>query len=240
VVEEVTPVDYCVPVHVSSAAGCIASVSIGGYSRSSSCTGYSFTEAGPVLAAGSSYSVVLTPSNSSSRFFWRIWVDFNSDGDFDDAGEQLVTINNKKGTGTATLVIPAQATGTTRMRITVRANASPSPCDDSFSGEVEDYQVTFGAGAPGMKVFDLQSATDQGEGALVVYPNPTRDQLNIRVNDWNSSCRMVIYNLNGQAILTQMLSSSSTTLDAGSWPKGMYLILVFTQDKILKERVVVE
>ncbi|MFO7616041.1 MAG: GEVED domain-containing protein, partial [Bacteroidales bacterium] len=239
-VEEATPVDYCEPVNVNSEGGCINTISIGTFSASGSCNGYSLTQSGPALAPGKSYSVTLTPSNSTARYFWRIWIDFNGDGDFIDSGEQLVTINNKKGVATATMVIPAQASGTTRMRITARLNASASPCDDSFVGEVADFVITFGAGSPGKKILEIPEDSNNAASNLTVYPNPTRDLLNIRIDNWSTPSRLVIYNLNGQTILNRTLDSSTATVDAGSWPKGMYLILVYTQDKLLKERVVVE
>lgn len=73
----------------------------------------------------------------------RVWVDFNRDGDFTDAGENVLTkltSNNTSATGTFT--IPANADpGETRMRIrSVYSTTSFNSCGSANYGEVEDYK----------------------------------------------------------------------------------------------------
>ena len=54
--------------------------------------GYLDNTANPVtVESGQSYSFTGTPgfSNRSRREFWRAWIDFNFDGDFTDAGEEV-------------------------------------------------------------------------------------------------------------------------------------------------------
>ncbi|MEO7172251.1 GEVED domain-containing protein [Flavobacterium sp.] len=78
-----------------------------------------------------------------------IWIDFNQNGDFTDAGEKVfvenaVTISPRTITGT--ISIPATATlGNTRMRVMVVEGASGTgltPCLSYTYGETEDYLVT--------------------------------------------------------------------------------------------------
>lgn len=75
----------------------------------------------------------------------RVWVDYNIDGDFDDAGENVYIpsgTTNAGGTVNASFTIPANATpGDSRLR--VRCSYSETafgPCDTRNYGECEDYK----------------------------------------------------------------------------------------------------
>lgn len=76
------------------------------------------------------------------------WIDWNQNGDFNDAGEQynLGSVTNKTDFQTSasplTINIPATAsTGNTRMRISAQYNSYSTPCQTAFDGEVEDYTI---------------------------------------------------------------------------------------------------
>lgn len=75
-----------------------------------------------------------------------IWVDWNQNGLFTDAGE---SVYNTSGSYTSTspsgsFTVPAGATiGNTRMRIVVNYNSStPVSCNSGITGETEDYKFT--------------------------------------------------------------------------------------------------
>lgn len=76
------------------------------------------------------------------------WIDWNRDGDFDDAGEEYklgsatnVTDGNSSNSPMA-IIIPASAIiGETTMRIATKWQEYPSSCDADFDGEVEDYSI---------------------------------------------------------------------------------------------------
>ncbi len=75
-----------------------------------------------------------------------IWVDWNVDGDFDDAGELVFTSERFGGeVFQAAFTVPTEATpGTTRMRIRLHdADNGPNdkPCGYGQWGEVEDYTL---------------------------------------------------------------------------------------------------
>src|SRR6185503_1722980 len=76
------------------------------------------------------------------------WIDFNRDGDFDDAGEQVFVENVTSlapRTITGTIAIPSGATpGITGMRVIVAETFSGSglqPCMTYTYGETEDYLI---------------------------------------------------------------------------------------------------
>ena len=76
------------------------------------------------------------------------WIDFNRDGDFEDAGEAFgmgSATNAANGLTTMsplTIAVPLTASvGSTRMRIIATYDGDTSPCLTGFDGEVEDYTV---------------------------------------------------------------------------------------------------
>jgi hypothetical protein len=121
----------------------ISNVQVGLLNNSSGASGYSdFTSITTNLTAGNSVNVTLTPDFSSSTYteYWKIWIDYNQDGDFSDSGEEVFS-GSGSSVVTGSFTVPSSASGTTRMRITMNYNSSVSPCGTFTYGEVEDYTV---------------------------------------------------------------------------------------------------
>lgn len=103
------------------------------------------------LDAGTSYPITLTRDGSSNATAtWRVWMDLNFDGDFNDSGEQLGTVRNNNTNNTFNITIPPSTpTGTTRMRVRLsNTNGSTNPCNNppggggtGNDGEIEDYTI---------------------------------------------------------------------------------------------------
>lgn len=71
------------------------------------------------------------------------WIDFNKDGDFFDAGEEIVNSAAITSTLTAVFFCPTGLSGTTRMRVLLKYGGPiTTPCD-IFFGEAEDYTISF-------------------------------------------------------------------------------------------------
>ncbi len=103
-----------------------------------------------IAAPGTSFGINVQTSGPYEQGF-TIWVDWNQDGDFTDAGEQVWT-SGSYGLQlyTGTVAVPTTATpGNTRMRVMGSYYCVPSnpctPCD--IYGETEDYTITI-AGTP--------------------------------------------------------------------------------------------
>ena len=109
-----------------------------------------------VLEKGGTYPVTIgfTIDNTiSPHMNLRIWVDLNHDGQLDDVGETLLSVDHLGGpVYTGQITVPTGSmTGTTRMRVTAKmcshgGHTLPTPCDlpaDPFGyhGELEDYTV---------------------------------------------------------------------------------------------------
>ncbi|MEZ4829304.1 MAG: M4 family metallopeptidase [Bacteroidia bacterium] len=145
--------NYCASGGGNSTYEWIASVTIGSFTNSSGAAGYSnFTNQTVALTPGASVNISLTPGFSSTTYneYWKIWIDYNADGDFDDVGELAFDAGSLTSTTkTGTINVPANPTGPTRMRVSMKWNASQTQCESFSYGEVEDYTVDFGGGSGG-------------------------------------------------------------------------------------------
>jgi PKD repeat protein len=137
-------VTYCTASGNNYSYEYIRTVNVGSINNTSGASGYTnFTSISTNATKGNSVSVALTPGFPGSSYteYWRIWIDYNVDGDFDDSGEQVFS-----GAGTSTVsgsfTVPSSADGvTTRMRVIMNYSAYPTPCGTFTYGEVEDYTV---------------------------------------------------------------------------------------------------
>ncbi|WP_353777305.1 GEVED domain-containing protein [Winogradskyella sp. 3972H.M.0a.05] len=104
-----------------------------------------FTNISTSLRKGSLYTVTITPTWTGSAFneAYSVWIDYNNDGDFEDAGEQVFTQSPTQTTPVSgDFTIPAGAMEVdTRMRVSMKFNDIPDPCESFTYGEVEDYTV---------------------------------------------------------------------------------------------------
>ncbi|MCB0569184.1 MAG: S8 family serine peptidase [Phaeodactylibacter sp.] len=104
----------------------------------------------PELVAGESLDLVLAPGFYSNAFLvnWAVWIDLNEDGDYADAGEQVLPVQSGNGTVYATLSIPPDVSpGLKPLRISMAFGIVPEPCEGFVYGEVEDYAIRITAGS---------------------------------------------------------------------------------------------
>lgn len=126
----------------------IADVQMGAINNPSGCglvAGYSdYTAISTDVFIGNASTITVT----NGTLDWPqdqagIWIDWNQDGDFNDANE-AIAVNGTPGTGpyTANIIPPADAVlGPTRMRVRITFTGIVDPCGTTTFGEVEDYTV---------------------------------------------------------------------------------------------------
>lgn len=150
-----TPIDFTTPTtttptYCASSASSeefeyIGNVTMGSIDNNGSATGYAnYTNLSTNLTIGVPATISLTPGFTSSSYdeYFTVYIDYNQDGSFTDAGELVAEINGSAAV-TASITVPATAlTGPTRMRIQMQYGAyETNPCATYTFGEVEDYTV---------------------------------------------------------------------------------------------------
>lgn len=145
---------YCASQGNSTADEKIGKVVIGTINNTSTGTaGYeNFTAQSTSAAQNSSQTITITPSWTGTTYAegYAVFIDYNKDGDFADAGETVWTRTASTTTPvTGTFTIPATATlGATRMRVSMKYNGVPTACEAFSYGQVEDYTINITAAGP--------------------------------------------------------------------------------------------
>lgn len=96
------------------------------------------------LMFGSTYTLDVARLSNSNNVNYKAWIDWNIDGDFNDAGEEILTSGSISGlSATATFTVPdksASFEGVSRMRVASSfSNFDNTPCGVNTVGEFEDY-----------------------------------------------------------------------------------------------------
>jgi len=149
--------DYCIPlVNMVSTDVAINNVKVTNKSgkilidnmSASTTDAYSdFTNKGVMqMTFGASYDLTVSRKTNSNTVNYKTWIDWNIDGDFDDANEEVMSTGAISGaSASATIVVPTLANsfeGKTRMRVGVSYGAfSNTPCGVNQVGEFEDYAI---------------------------------------------------------------------------------------------------
>jgi len=126
----------------------ISRVQLGSIDNSSGAgNGYSdFTNLSTSLSKNVSSAISITPTWTGTQYneAYSVWIDYNQDGDFNDAGEQVFTRSATQNSPVSgSFIVPSSALeGATRMRVSMKYNGIPTACESFSYGEVEDYTVT--------------------------------------------------------------------------------------------------
>ena len=227
----------------------IASVTIAGVSNNSgNNSGYgNFTNVIMSANQGETVSFSLNPGFNSGLFgtttypeYWRIWIDYNQDGDFNDAGELAFDAGSTSTTTVSgSFTVPAGAiSGSTRMRVTMKYNAAATPCESFSYGEVEDYTFSIGAGSQSFTVSSSEDAEQSLSRSInmVVAPNPTSDfaDLQLDVISAYGEYTLTVMDLTGKVVQLRKLDATNgesmqkVKIDLSNEANGTYMVVIHT------------
>jgi hypothetical protein len=225
---------YCASKGNSTAKEKIGKVVLGTISNTSAgTTGYeNFTALSANATKGTAYAITITPSWTSTKYKegYAVWIDYNRDGDFVDAGELVWS----KAASTTTPVsgsftIPVSATlGSTRMRVSMKYNAIPTSCEVFADGQVEDYTINI------ISVAKIAETTKNAITDMMLYPNPTASILNVTSTSGDASYK--IYNMLGQTVMNGKLVNYS--VDVSNVSSGAYILEVSSEGQFVRKRFV--
>jgi hypothetical protein len=210
-----------------------------------------------VVRRGQTYEVSITHTkDSSSQFFdtsknnIRVWIDYNNDKDFDDAGETVITADKKKaGVFTASFTVPTSALiGIVRLRATAKmsqdgGHSIPTSCDMpadpiDYHGEIEDYTLRI---LPSLSVSNTVAEVMQ----VSLYPNPSDGKVTVSLSSIeNQPLSISLYDITGKLISTMIneatQSSNSYQLDINKYTTahGVFFIKTVAGDNTSYQKLV--
>ena len=242
------------PCAASSTAGCtatsnnsyISSVQLNTLNNTSTCSGYTnFSSLSTTLTKGNQYTATLIPSTTTANApgaytgdELAIWIDYNNDNDFLDAGEQVGYV--LVGTGWSNVfsfTVPTTASvGNVKMRVRISYQPDDGaivPCGNSQWGEVEDYNVNIQpASTSGLEENELFNS-------VTVYPNPFSSSLMVDLTSiGNENVNIEIYDFAGKLLMTgDNKENAIVSFDMSNLSQGMYQVKLITNSAQTVRRI---
>ena len=145
--------NYCSSASTNTNDEFISRVQLNTIDNSSGAQFYSdFTGISTTLTKDTQYTITVTPTWTGTVYAegYAVWIDYNRDGDFTDAGELVWSQAATTTTPVSgNFTIPSGAVeNSTRMRVSMKYNDIPDPCETFTWGEVEDYTVIIEGNGP--------------------------------------------------------------------------------------------
>ncbi|MEO7174825.1 MAG: MopE-related protein, partial [Saprospiraceae bacterium] len=209
--------------------------------------------------ANAAYKLTLYPSiivGVPVSFAWKVWIDYNRDGDFNDAGENVATASANGNVSPANIVIPngaVQGQGL-RMRVSMKLGTVPitynGPCDNGFNGEVEDYTITVNGGILRVKssktgltrsVDNQLQIAESNDLDFEIFPNPTKGKVYINcTGNFDGMATAYIHDLQGRRIHQQLVNMSlghKLEIDVPSLQSGTYAVTIVNADNQIQTQL---
>lgn len=175
-----------------------------------------------------------------------VFIDWNDDGDFDDAGEAYfnttATMLRTTTVGTGNVVTLSKnnlaiPTGTSlgNKRVRVKYNFSgtslnlplTTACNDLTNGQVEDYTLNYEK---------YLAVSDINKSNVSVYPNPFKDVL--RISDVKDATSVIVSDLSGRTVADM---KPATELNLSTLNKGVYIVTIkYANGEVKSTKVIKE
>ena len=239
-------ITYCTSKGTSQAYEYVKLVQLGSINRTSGADGgyYDGSATTTGVAAGSSQTITYQTGFVGSAYaeYFRIYADWNQDGDFLDTGETLVSSTNTAAvttTRSGAFTVPTTAkNGKTRLRLVMSDATATNSCGTYSYGETEDYSVTVSGGTIAAPTLTGEAPTRSELRTLSMFPNPATDVLNLSLSDNAAITSVTVNDLRGARVAGTTFAGG--TLRIGNLAKGMYTLTVSDGQKVYHQRFVKE
>lgn len=191
-------------------------------------SGYSdYTSISTDVNIDSSYDLTVNVNTDGTyTTYTTVWIDWNHNCSFDDAGEEYDlgtaynVANGATGNSPLSITVPSDASlGTTTMRVSTKYDTAATACENGHDAEVEDYAINVLA--------SLSSKDYTLENLVTLYPNPVNDQLTIKFSNNDLPEGYTIYNMLGQVVSQKHVSNiTDLTVNTTSLSSGMYFVKI--------------
>lgn len=176
-------------------------------------------------------------TGSAYTEFWSVWIDYNKNGTFETTEQVASGSSSSSANLSSTFTVPTTAlSGTTRMRVSMKYNAAPTACETFTYGEVEDYTVNIGASAKPQSEIGDQIGSESAIFDLILYPNPTDNELNIVTVDGRKVSYRII-NLLGQELRNGKFSNKEN-INVRDLTNGIYILEINDGQKSISKKFV--
>ncbi len=187
------------------------------------------------LKPGNSYDLTVRTGTFDVEIV-IVWIDYNNDGDFDDANEELFQSSGYFHKRSITIPHEAQMGEVLRMRVASEYwDFTPTSCNTVY-GDIEDYGILLDTST---SIYD----PNLPEFSLMVTPNLSSGQLSINVrSEKPKELHLQVNDLIGQTIYSEKINTgkNSSSIDLEDLPKGLYLITVSDGETQLVEKIILQ
>lgn len=175
----------------------------------------------------------------------RVWIDWNQNCSFNDAGEvyDLGDVKNVANGATAnsplSITIPNGAVlGNTVMRVSTKFDGEgiPTSCETEFDGETEDYRITINDPTLAVETLDFEN--------LVVFPNPSKGVFNIKLGGITSNTvQTLVFDISGRKVFSKTFKNSgdfNEEINLNNIASGIYILNITDGLREYVQKIIVE
>jgi len=208
---------------------------------------YTATDIATVIKESSYPITINVNTDGNFRTQTKVWIDWNQNCSFDDAGEEYdlgdafgVSDGPTANSGMMIMVPSTALTGSTTMRVSTKYTPNnnivfPTSCENGADAEVEDYRV------------DVQNTLSTSENELenfAIWPNPTRGKFIVKFTSTSSEDISIdIFDIRGRAILSKKYNNSANfteELNISSAQSGLYMVRVNDGERVTVKKLIVQ
>jgi hypothetical protein len=218
---------------------------VGGYYKSTQSTNLVKGSASNTVTISAAY-----PQGIGYGDYFAVYIDYNKNGTFTDAGEQVVAptvqIISQSSNYTSTFSVPNNVPlGLTQMRVILRRPGTAIvPCATGFQGEVEDYDVNIVNNGNMFVSNPAESIIEEEKQVLSITasPNPSAGLFTINLPNDFTAVKYEVTNTMGKIVQQSKLAGVSILkINLEGLPAGVYYFSLYNNSaKKYSTRLIVQ
>jgi uncharacterized repeat protein (TIGR03803 family) len=128
------------------------------------------------------------------------------------------------------------------------SNGNAPPSSLVFVGSYIYGMTTLGGANQMGVIFKCDTTTTTGinqlsvnNGQVIVYPNPAKDEINLKINQFNNLAKYTIEitNIIGESVYRQIVQSSTCQIDVSDLNTGIYFLSIENEEKKMTQKITI-